>query len=63
MSRPYFTTRKDTPIMAKQVTIVSGDVSDEAVQWLKAHGAQVEGIDLLTITLPEQARVQKGSHG
>jgi len=49
--------------MAKQVTIVSGDVSDEAVQWLKAHGAKVEGIDLLTITLPEKAQVQRGTRG
>ena len=49
--------------MAKQVTIVAGDVSDKAVQWLKAHGALIEGFDLLTITLPEQAQVQRGSHG
>jgi len=45
------------------VTIVSGDVSGEAVQWLKAHGARVEGIDLLTITLREQAHVERGAHG
>jgi hypothetical protein len=49
--------------MAKQVTIVAGDVSDQAVQWLKAHGAQIEGFGLLTITLPEEAQVHKGSRG
>ena len=49
--------------MAKQVTLVAGDVSDEAVEWLKAHGAKIEGFGLLTITLPEQAQVQRGSRG
>jgi len=49
--------------MAKQVTLVAGDVSDEAVEWLKAHGASIEGIGLLIITLPEKAQVQKGSYG
>ncbi len=49
--------------MAKQVTIVAGDVSDKAVQWLKAHGAIVEGFGLLSITLPEQAQVQRGNLG
>jgi hypothetical protein len=49
--------------MVEQVTIVAGDVSDESVQWFKAHGAQVEGIGLLTITLPEETQVQKGSYG
>jgi len=49
--------------MAKQVTIVSGSVSDEAVAWLKAHSANVEGTGLVTITLPEQAQVHKGNYG
>src|SRR5437868_5165188 len=47
----------------KQVTIVAGDVSNEAVEWLKAHGAKIEGFGLLTITLPEQALVHKGTCG
>ncbi len=38
--------------MAKQVTLVADDASDEAVQWFKAHGATVESVGLLTITLP-----------
>ena len=49
--------------MAGQVTIVAGDVSDDAVQWLRAHGATIEGIGLLIITLPKQAQVQKGNLG
>ena len=49
--------------MAGQVTIVAGDVSDDAVAWLKAHGATIEGIGLLIITLPEQAQVHKGPCG
>ncbi|MFL5591839.1 MAG: hypothetical protein ACJ8DI_29895 [Ktedonobacteraceae bacterium] len=47
----------------KQVTIVAGDISDEAVQWLKAHGATIEGFGLLIITLPEKALVHKGNRG
>ena len=50
-------------MVAKQVTIVAGDVSEEAVQWLKAHGATIEGFGLLIITLPEKAQVQKGNLG
>jgi hypothetical protein len=49
--------------MAKQVTLAAGDVSDEAIAWLKAHGAKIEGFGLLIITLPEQAQVHKGSRG
>ena len=49
--------------MAHEVTIVAGNVSDEAVEWLKAHGAKVEGVGLLTITLPAKAEVQKGRYG
>jgi len=49
--------------MAKQVTIVAGDVSEEAVEWLKAHGATIEGFGLLTITLPAKALVHKGNRG
>jgi hypothetical protein len=49
--------------MKKQVTIVAGNVSDEARQWLEQHGAKIEGFGLLIITLPEQAQVQKGSYG
>jgi hypothetical protein len=43
--------------MATQVTLVAGDVTDEAQTWLKAHGAKIEGFGLLTITLPASARV------
>ena len=43
--------------MAKQVTLVSGNTTDAAQTWLKAHGATIEGFGLLTITLPASARV------
>lgn len=49
--------------MAKQVTIVSGDVTDEAVAWLIAHSAMIESAGLLIITLPEKAQVHKGDRG
>lgn len=49
--------------MAKQVTLAAGDVDEKALEWLKAHGAQVEGIGLLTITLPETALVYRGNRG
>lgn len=49
--------------MAKQVTLVAGDVDEKAVAWLKAHGAQIEGIGLLTMTLPETALVYRGNRG
>ena len=49
--------------MAKQVTLVAGNVSDEATAWLKAHDATVEGLGLLTITLPASAQVHRGSYG
>ncbi len=49
--------------MGKQVTIVAGNVSDEAQQWLRAHRAEIEGIGLLTITLPETAQVHHGNRG
>ena len=49
--------------MAKQVTIVAGDTTDEAIEWLKAHGAQIEGFGLLIITLPAKALVHKGNRG
>src|SRR4051794_9579851 len=49
--------------MAKQVTLVAGDVTDEAQEWLKQHGAKIEGFGLLTITLPTQALVHKGNRG
>ncbi len=49
--------------MAKQITIVAGDVNDETIIWLKAHGAQVKGFGLVTITLPEKALVHRGNRG
>lgn len=49
--------------MAKQVTLVAGDVSDDAQKWLKAHGTMVEGFGLLTITLPAKAQVRRGDRG
>lgn len=49
--------------MAKQVTLVSGNVDDNAQNWLKAHGATIEGFGLLTITLPEKAQVRRGDRG
>lgn len=42
------------------ITLVSGNVSDKAVTWLKAHGATIEGFGLLEITLPEKAMVNNG---
>lgn len=49
--------------MAKQITLVAGDVSDAAQTWLKAHGAKIEGFGLLTITLPASARVNGSGWG
>ena len=37
---------RSNPTMAKQVTIVAGDVTDEVVEWLRAHGVEIEGLGL-----------------
>ena len=41
--------------MAKQVTIVAGDVTDEVVEWLKAQGVEIEGFGLRIIMVKKRA--------
>ncbi|HEY7417092.1 MAG TPA: hypothetical protein VH593_18035 [Ktedonobacteraceae bacterium] len=50
-------------MLKKVIATGSASTEDAAIEWLKAHGAIVEsalGIDI--IELPENARIEGGSH-